>query len=319
LRFADRSARRIAIGHELETAHGQREKFGVPWTQMKSPESPELLARAETLTVVDGAIGTELLHHGVDPRRTALANRTARARVQELARAYVDAGAGVLRTNSFQANRIALAEQGLEAETRELNRLSAELVREASRGRARVFGSIGPIGIERRSPRVELERARDAYAEQGRALVDGGVDCLLLETFVDLEEAELALDALSSSGVPRGVSMSFDVGSGLPRSLGGATPAALCAAAERHGAAFVGANCGDGLFRIDAVLEAFSNSRLPIWLTPSAGVPGAAPCATAADFARLGARLHGTRVAFFGGCCGTDPSYVSAIARRATA
>jgi 5-methyltetrahydrofolate--homocysteine methyltransferase len=281
---------------------------------MRIARPPTELTRNETFAVVDGAIGTELIGRGADASRLELENLTHPARVLEVARAYVQAGAQLLRTNSFQANRVALEARGVREDVTTLNRRAAELALEAARGNARVVGSIGPIGIRRRSPHVEVERARAAYAEQAEALVSGGAALLLLETFVDLDEAELALEAVSNSGVLCGVSMSFDAASGEPQSLGGATPSDLCAVAERHGAPWVGANCGRGLWRIEAVIEAFSKSRLPVWLAPSAGVPGTIPIATADDFARLAARLRGTNVAFFGGCCGTDPSFVRAIA-----
>jgi 5-methyltetrahydrofolate--homocysteine methyltransferase len=280
---------------------------------MRTARPPTELTRNETFAVVDGAIGTELIGRGADPSRLELENLTHPARVLEVARAYLQAGAQLLRTNSFQANRVALEARRVREDVTTLNRRAAELALEAARGNARVVGSIGPIGIRRRSPQVEVERARSAYAEQAEALVSGGAALLLLETFVDLDEAELALEAVSNSGVRCGVSMSFDVASGEPQTLGGATPSDLCAVAERHGAAFVGANCGSGLWRFESVIASLSKSRLPIWLTPSAGVPGSVPTATADDFARLATRLHGTNVAYFGGCCGTDPSFVRAI------
>ena len=268
---------------------------------------------------MDGAIGTELVRRGADFACLELDNLRDPERVLALGRAYAAAGAALLRTNSFQANRVALEHRGLCENVTRLNRRAAELALEAAGDSARVVGSIGPVGIRRRSPEVEAERARAAYTEQAEALVEGGAALLLLETFVDLDEVELALDALSNSGVPCGVAMSFEVAQprAEPRSLGGATPAELCSLAEARGAAFVGASCGSGLFRIEAVLEALSKSRLPVWLTPSAGVPGSGPSATADDFARLYTRLCGSNVAYFGGCCGTDPSFVRAIAERA--
>ncbi len=271
------------------------------------------MARNGTLTVVDGAIGTELIRLGAEASCIELENVRAPLRVLELARSYVEAGAELLRTNSFQANRIALEARGVGEDVIGLNRRAAELALEAARGRARITGSIGPIGMRRRSPAIEAERARAAYAEQAAALVSGGAALLLLETFVDLDEAELALDAIAESGVPYGISMSFDLVDGEPQSLGRATPAELSALAEARGALFVGANCGTGLLGIEATIDALSKSRLPVWLTPSAGVPGTVPSATAADFARLAARLRDGNVAYFGGCCGTDPSFVRAI------
>src|SRR5688500_18859948 len=114
--------------------------------------------------------------------------------------------------------------------------------------RAQVVGSIGPVGFRLRTPALDPGRARDAYSEQALALEAAGAQALLLETLIDPEEAQLALDALSRVvTIPIGVCMTFGVAAGESLDGGGATPERLLRLAEDHGATFVGANCGRGL------------------------------------------------------------------------
>jgi methionine synthase I (cobalamin-dependent) len=271
------------------------------------------------LIVLDGAFGSWLLARGADRACLEASNLTHPSLVLELARSYVRAGAEFVGTNSFQANSVALAAYGLEHQTAAINRAAARLSREAAGDGAAVIGSIGPVGVTVREPRLEPARACDAYAEQAAALAEGGADALVLETLVDLEEAELALEVLAREAtVPFGVCMSFNRGANGPVTPTGATPEALAAAARRHGAAFVGANCGDGFAQSEALARALLGSGLPVWLKPSAGLPADGPfdAAARARFVELGPRLAALGVSAFGGCCGTDPELVAALRAR---
>jgi methionine synthase I (cobalamin-dependent) len=266
--------------------------------------------------VLDGALGSELLRRGADPQCLEATNLTNPSLVLELIGDYVKAGANFVGTNSFQANAVALAAGGWARKAGTLNRAAARLSREAAGDGTLVIGSIGPIGVRLRRPRVDPERARDAYAEQAKALEAGGADALVLETLVDLEEAELALEVLAREvSIPFGVSMSFDSSSAGPRTTTGATPEALSALARRNGAAFVGANCGDGFENAETVARALLPSGLPVWVKPSAGLPSVRPFDAFARsrFAALGPRLSELGVAAFGGCCGTDPELVALL------
>ena len=268
--------------------------------------------------VVDGASGTELRKRGVEAACLESANLSRPELVTALVREYVDAGAELVRTNTFQANAIALAAHGLQGETTLINQAAVRLCREGAAGRAHVVGSIGPVGFRLRTPAIDPGRARDAYSEQALALEAAGAGALLLETLIDPEEAKLALDALSRVvRIPVGVCMTFGVAASESLDGGGATPERLLRLAEDHGATFVGANCGRGLEGMDALARSLSESRLPVWLSPSAGLPGSGvPLASDEAFAELGERVWSLGIAFYGGCCGTNPSFIRALTSR---
>ena len=281
---------------------------------------PRWIRSGERLLVLDGASGTELRRRGAGAECLERANSSQPELVSTLAREYADAGAALVRTNTFQANALALRAHGLEREVDSLNRAAVQLARLGAGEDAQVVGSIGPLGMRFRTPSIEREQARAVYAEQALALEAGGADALVLETLIDLDEAELALDVLAHQvSIPFGLTMTFRADPSGPRTATGATPEAVVRVAESAGAAFVGANCGTGLEGMEELARALSRSRLPLWMAPSAGVPGAArsaPMATPAAFAELGTRLGSLGVAVYGGCCGTDPTFIRALSAR---
>ena len=284
----------------------------------RTPLSPACF-RSSRLIVLDGAFGSELRARGADPTCLEASNLANPSLVLKLARDYVGSGAEFVGTNSFQANSIALAEHGLAAKTSAINRAAARLSREAAEDTALVLGSIGPIGVWLRRPTIEPARARDAYAEQAAALAEGGADALVLETLIDLEEVELALELLSrETSLPFGVCMSFGQGPSGTTTPEGGTLEALARLARKYGAAFVGANCGQGPSACEALARALLPSGLPVWLKPSAGLPADGPFDAGARgrFVELAPRLSALGVAAFGGCCGTDPALIGALRRR---
>jgi methionine synthase I (cobalamin-dependent) len=285
---------------------------------MLSSSLPIEFFRQARRIVVDGAHGTELRKRGIVADCLESANLSQPELVTALVREYVDAGAELVRTNTFQANAIALGAHGLERDTTRINQAAVRLCREGAAGRAHVVGSIGPVGFRLRTPGTDPGRARDAYTEQALALEAGGAGALLLETLIDPEEVRLALDALSRAvTIPIGVCMTFGVAAGESLAGGGATPERLLRLAEDHGATFVGANCGRGLEGMDTLATSLSKSRLPVWLSPSAGFAGSGQAfASAEAFAELGERAWSLGVAFYGGCCGTDPSFIRALSAR---
>ena len=157
-----------------------------------------LLARLtdpDAVVVFDGAMGTMLYQRGVFINQCydELSLR-APDLVRGVHEEYVKAGAEVLETNSFGANRFKLSQFGLEREVGAINRAAARVAREAAGDQALVAGAIGPLGVrlEPYGP-TSLEEARAAFEEQVEALRDGGVDCLILETFADLDEVSQAI------------------------------------------------------------------------------------------------------------------------------
>jgi methionine synthase I (cobalamin-dependent) len=264
-------------------------------------------AGPKRVVITDGGCGTELIRHGLALGESAdLWNLSRPEIVEAVARSYVEAGAEVLLTNSFQANPIALARSGFMGQAEAVNRRGVEIARRASASAPdrviRVFGSIGPIGAAR----------IDAFALPARALAVAGVDALVLETFSDLDEVRAAVAAALPLGPPIIVSFHFD-----PRT--GPTPEAAAAAAREAGADAVGANCGAGPGPFPDLCRRLRNaSGLPVWIKPNAGLPtienGRAIYPTASDsFAALLPALVAAGAGFVGGCCGAGPDFIRAL------
>ena len=284
---------------------------------------PSLLDRLADghVLLTDGATGTNFqqmgLAPGVAPDDWVFDEPE---RVRELHARFARAGSEFALTCTFGANSVRLADGPHAGRVRELNIRAAELAREVVGEDGLVGGSIGPTGqlVEPFGP-LTRELCEAAYAEQARALVDGGVDALVLETFFALEEALWALDGIRSvTELAVIVSFSFDQGT---RTMMGLSPADVVAAFQPSGVAAIGANCGRSLQDNDIVVQEFLQaSSVPVWIKPNAGVPRvlgdsvvyeadpATLAAHVADYARQGARI-------VGGCCGTTPEHIAGIAR----
>ena len=285
------------------------------------PSFAELLAEPRVL-LADGATGTNYqemgLAPGVAPEEWVLDEP---GKVSELHRRFAAAGSELVLTCTFGATSLRLADGPLAGRAREVNVRAAELAREAVGDALLVAGSLGPTGrlVE---PYGDLTQAAamEAYAEQAGALADGGVDLLVLETFFALEEALWAIEGVrSATGLPLVASFSFDQGT---RTMMGVSAADVVAAVVPLGVAAVGANCGRSLADTDAVFAELLDAApaVPLWMKPNAGVPHvvgdtvvyeAGPDELAAHlrrYADAGARV-------VGGCCGSTPEHVAAIAR----
>jgi len=281
----------------------------------------ERLAQKGVL-VADGATGTNYQSMGMEP---GLAPEewlfVAPDRVVELHRAFADAGADIVLTCTFGATPLRLTEGPLAGRAREVNLRAAELAREGA-GRDRlVAGSLGPTGmLIEPYGLLNREDAAAAYAEQAEALTEGGVDLLVLETIFAVEEAVWAVEGIrSSSSLPLVVSFSFDMGT---RTMMGLAPTDAVEAVVGLGVAGVGTNCGRSLADADLVVAEVlaAAGDVPVWVKPNAGVPKivgadvvyeAGPEMLADHVARYveqGARI-------VGGCCGSTPEHVAAIAR----
>ncbi|MGD0714674.1 MAG: homocysteine S-methyltransferase family protein [Gaiellaceae bacterium] len=285
------------------------------------PSFADLLAERPVL-LADGATGTNYQDMGIEP---GVAPEEwvvdAPERVRELHRRFVEAGSDLVLTCSFGATTPRLADGPLAGRTTEVNIRAAGLAREAVGDDRLVAGSMGPTGqlIE---PYGVLTRevCAEAYAEQAQALADGGVDLLVLETFFALEEALWAIEGVQGvTDLPLVASFSFDQGT---HTMMGVSPADVVAAVEPLGVAALGANCGRSLDDTDAIVAEFLAAApgIPLWVKPNAGVPRivgdavvyeAGPEALAEHvraYADRGARI-------VGGCCGSTPEHIAAVAR----
>jgi 5-methyltetrahydrofolate--homocysteine methyltransferase len=271
--------------------------------------------------VADGATGTNYQRMGIEP---GLAPEQwvfdAPEKVQELHRRFVDAGARLVLTCTFGGSSLRLADEALAGRGAELNRRAAELARDAVPAGVLVAGSIGPTGhlTEPLGP-LTHGLAASTFAEQARALAAGGVDLLVLETFFSLDEGLWALQGIrSATDLPLVVSYSFDQGT---RTMMGLTPTQVVEAFAPLGVAALGANCGKSLAETDAIVDELlaADVGIPLWVKPNAGVPRIVGeevvyDADPHDMARHLASYTARGVRIVGGCCGTTPEHVAAIA-----
>ena len=211
----------------------------------------ERLLDPERVVLFDGAMGTMLYARGVFINQSYdEINLRAPDIVRGLHRDYVRAGAEALETNTFGANRVKLAQYGLEAHTAEINVRAAGIAREVADreggGNVLVAGAVGPLGVrlEPYGP-TSTEEARETFREQMRALADGGVDCFLLETFGDLLEVQQAILAAREAAPELPVIAQMTVGVD-GRTPFGATPEDIASALDRWGADIIGLNCSVG-------------------------------------------------------------------------
>ena len=279
----------------------------------------ELVSIAPVLT--DGAWGTELQARGLEPGSCPDAwNLAHPERVEDVARAYVEAGSQIILTNSFGANRIALARHGLSEKAQEINRTAVEISRRAADSRARVFASIGPCGKLLFAGEVAEPDVRLAFEEQAKALASAGADAIVIETMSDLAEAKLAVAAAAATGLPVVACMTFDSGRDHDRTMMGTTPEQAAVELNAAGADVVGANCGqgaEGYVGICRRLRAASN--LPVWIKPNAGLPEIVDGLphyreTPQSFANHAQALVEAGASFIGGCCGTTPDFIRHLA-----
>ncbi|MBV9326082.1 MAG: bifunctional homocysteine S-methyltransferase/methylenetetrahydrofolate reductase [Chloroflexi bacterium] len=280
---------------------------------------------ASHVLVCDGAMGTMLHAGGVSlDRSLPELNLSHPELVRSIHRAYIAAGADIIETNTFGASRLRLARHGLGDQAAELNRAGARLAREARDEASRkagllVAGSISPVTPAGLGHRLAARELRDAFREQIEALYDGGVDLLLFETFGSLAELVEAIGVAQALGsVPVVAQMTF-VEDG--RSLGGDSPEEVATALANLGVAALGANCTlgpQGLLDVLAELARWTN--LPLTAQPNAGPPTLTDGRfqyTASDpayFGRQARRFVELGATLVGGCCGTTPAHIEAVA-----
>jgi homocysteine S-methyltransferase len=276
----------------------------------------------EALVLFDGAMGTMLYAKGVFINQCYdELNIRSPDLVRDVHRAYVKAGAEVLETNSFGANRLKLATFGLAAQTRELNRRAAELAREAAEQGHEVLvaGAVGPLGVrlEPYGP-TSAEEARTIFREQMEGLREGGADLFILETFGDLHEIGQAIAAAREVDPAMPVVAQMTIGAdGLTPY--GATPEDVARALDRLGADVLGLNCSVGPQAIlDAIEKMTPFTRKKISAQPNAGMPrdvgGRSMYMASPEYMASYARhLVQAGAKVVGGCCGTTPEHIHAM------
>jgi len=280
---------------------------------------PFLEAIDERVLVCDGAMGTMLYQKGVFINRCFDAlNLTQPDVVSDVHQDYVRAGADVVETNTFGANRVKLRAFGLSDRIRDINTEGARLARKAAGGRAYVAGAIGPLGI-RIEPwgKTGVDEAEAWFREQAQALADGGVDLFVLETFRDLNEIGAAIAAVRSVGsLPIVAQMTIEEDG---NSLDGAPPEQFAPELERRGADVVGVNCSIGPAPMLETIERLAQAtRARLSAQPNAGKPrdieGRNIYLSSPEYMASYARRFVARgVRLVGGCCGTTPEHIRQI------
>lgn len=283
-----------------------------------------LLAAGQPI-IADGGMGTMLIARGL-PRGTApeLWNVERPDDVRAIHRAYVQAGAQIILTNSFGGNRLRLGMHGLAERAAELNRTAARLARaeaDAVPQPVIVAGSIGPTG-QMLAPMGTLppEEAAAAFAEQAEALVAGGADVLWIETMSDLEEVRAAVAGCRGAApeVPVVATMTFDT---RGRTMMGTTPEQAAAALSELGVVALGANCGKGPDELEAAIGRMQGAGpgVPLVAKANAGAPRleggvAVYDATPDVMAAYALRVRALGAGIIGACCGSTPEHIRAIA-----
>jgi homocysteine S-methyltransferase len=284
----------------------------------------ERLLDPSRIVVFDGAMGTMLYSKGVFINQCYdELNVRAPDLVREIHRAYVKAGAEIIETNSFGANRVKLAQYGLESQVREINRAAAKLARDVADEAGRpvlVAGSVGPLGvrIEPYGP-TSVDEARGFFRDQMEGLREGGVDLFLCETFSDLNEIEQAIRAAREvdGDIPLIAQMTIGADGLTPF---GATPEDVARSLDAWGADIIGLNCSVGpQIILEAIEKMAPQTKKKLSAQPNAGMPrdigGRSMYMASPEYMASYARhlVHaGARVV--GGCCGTTPEHIRAIA-----
>ena len=278
-----------------------------------------LEALASRVLVCDGAMGTMLYAKGIFLNRSFdELNLTQPDFVAEVHQAYVRAGADVIETNTFGANRVKLTPFGLGDRVKAINAQGAKIARHAARDAIYVAGSIGPLGV-RVEPwgKMGLDEAEEIFREQAKALVEGGVDLFVLETFGDVNEISAAIKAVRGVCDLPIVAQMTTAEDG--NSLDGVAPETFVPELESRGADVVGLNCSVGPAAMLEALERMARvTHVKLSAQPNAGKPreieGRNLYLSSPDYmASYSRRFINAGVRLVGGCCGTTPDHIRAI------
>ena len=278
------------------------------------------------IIVFDGGTGTYLYDKGIYINRCfEELNLTSPELIIELHRDYVNAGADVIETNTFGANKFALAPHGLESKVYEINYKGAQLAKSVAKDFALVAGSVGPLRVQIEPlGKLSFHEARDTFAEQIKGLLDGGVDLIVFETFSLIEELIQGVRAVRKlhADIPILAQVTINSegnllsGESLQRFVEGLSPYHVDA---------IGMNCSEGpRLMLEALEHLRELTTLPLSVQPNAGLPqnigGRNLYMTSPEYmAEYAKRFIQTGASIVGGCCGTNPTHIKAIRRAVQA
>lgn len=275
------------------------------------------------VVLLDGATGSNLIKagmpRGISPEQWVLENPGV---LQELQQAYVEAGSRIVYAPTFAANRISLRNFNLQDRVEELNSRLVKISKDAVGSRAYVAGDLTTTG-QLMEPKGDLtyEKLYQAYKEQIKVLADGGADLLVAETMLSVDETVVALDAAQAvCGLPVLCTLSLEADG---TALYGGNAVEAVTTLQEMGAAAVGLNCSVGPDQLESVVRNMKAAAfVPVIAKPNAGMPvinekgEAVYSMNEADFARYSKILVDAGAGIVGGCCGTTPEYIKALARE---
>jgi 5-methyltetrahydrofolate--homocysteine methyltransferase len=289
----------------------------------------ERMKRGKVL-ISDGAMGTFLhakgLAAGECPESWCISHPDV---VKGIAEAYVAAGADIVETNSFGGSSYKLGMYGMADKVREFNRAAAALARQAMAGKGFIAASVGPTGhiVEDEGGDVTAEALYGAFKEQVFALAEGGADALCIETMSSLTEAVQAIKAArENTTLPVVCTFTFEAGPKGFHTMMGLKPDAAASAAAAAGAHVIGANCGNGIANMIEITKQMRTAApgVPILIHANAGTPvvedGETVFRETPEYmASRVKELVDAGANIIGGCCGTTPDHIAAMAQAARA
>ena len=270
--------------------------------------------------IFDGAMGTMLQEGGLKPGGCPeLMNLEQPDVVQKIHEAYIEAGATMIETNTFGASALKLDHYGLEDRVKEINEAAVKIAREASKGGAKIVGSLGPTGrFIVPLGDLEFEDAYQSFYEQAKTLADAGADYLLFETCIDIQEMRAGLlAAKDATNLPIICQLSYSEDG---RTVTGTDPQTAAITLEALGADIIGVNCSLGPQELVPIVKTLAeNCSVPISVLPNAGMPRLENGRTIfpmgpEEFASWGEKLVAAGATYLGGCCGTTPAHIKALA-----
>lgn len=273
--------------------------------------------------VLDGATGSNLMKRGMPigacPEKWVLEHPDV---LVELQREYVEAGSNILYTPTFTANTLKLKEYGLEQDVRRINRELAALSRKAAGNTVYVAGDLTMTGVQLKPMgSLDFEELVEIYKVQIEALVEGGVDLLVVETMMSLQETRAALIAAKECcELPVICTLTFENNG---RTLYGTDAESAAITLESLGASAIGANCSTGPAQLAKIIERMAKvTSIPLVAKPNAGLPSldenknTVYLMTPEEFGTESEKLLLAGATIVGGCCGTNPKFIEAISAK---
>ena len=283
----------------------------------------------EGLLFLDGAMGTQLMARGIESGKcNEMLNIESPQIILDIHRSYIQAGSDAVYTNTFGANEITLARHGLADKVEQINAAAVKIAKQATGKDKYVIGDIGPSGdFLKPLGALEPDVLKNAYAKQAKALCDGGADGFIVETFMALDEAKVAAEAVKSvCSLPVFVSLAFDAAGSDFRTMMGVSVETVVSEFSSLGVDAIGFNCGT--LKMEQYLQLaqkfaklLAGKKIALLAKPNGGKPElvdgrAVYKLSDKDFADWLEKIHKAGAVLIGGCCGTTPAHIKAMVQK---